>query len=90
MQVTKAVEELLRKHSINPDSSIDFDVNGELKVMTFEQITQSYMQASTESQLLFYAALEKSLLSGTSGVETFFEGMGKLLLMAQLSDNFEV
>lgn len=88
MNIQDSVEKLLHEHNINSNSTIDFDVNGELIVMSFSEITQSYMHASKESQLVFYSALEKSLLNGSKGVETFFEGMGKLLLMAQLSDKF--
>lgn len=47
------------------------------------------MQASEEAQLVFYIALQKSLGAGEMGVESFFEGMGKLLLMSQLSEKFE-
>ena len=90
MDIKSESKKLLLQNNINTDSNIDFDVNGELHSMTFEEIIDAYMQASTESQLVFYAALQKSLSAGEMGVEQFFEGMGKLLLMSHLSDKLEV
>jgi len=90
MDIKEECKKLLLEHNINSDSNIDFDVNGELHVFSFEQIIDSYMQASNESQLVFYSALEKSLSMGENGAETFFEGMGKLLLMTHLSDKIEL
>ena len=71
------------------DSNIDFDVNGKLYAMSFEEIIENYTQASEESQLIFYSGLESSLRLGEAGVESFFEGMGQLLLMSHLSEKFE-
>jgi hypothetical protein len=48
------------------------------------------MQASEESQLVFYAALQKALDAKDMGVDKFFEGMGQLLLMTHLSKNIEI
>jgi hypothetical protein len=89
MNIKSDCKRVLLENSINIDSTIDFDVNGEVHSLSFEQIIDSYMQASTESQLVFYSALEKSLLAGEIGIEGFFEGMGKLLLMTHLSEKFE-
>lgn len=89
LQVSNDCKRLLLEHNINTDSNIDFDVNGDVHSLSFEQIIDIYMQASEESQLVFYAALKKSLSSGEMGVESFFEGMGQLLLMTHLSDKFE-
>lgn len=89
MDIQDDVKRLLLENNINTDSTIDFDVNGKVHSMSFENIIESYMQASTESQLVFYAALEKSMTAGEVGVEKFFEGMGQLLLMSHLSDKIE-
>jgi len=82
-------KKLLLEESIDSNSSIDFDVNGEIHSMTFEYIIDTFMQASEESQEVFFLALKKSIDS-EDGINKFFEGMGQLLLMTHLSDKIEV
>jgi hypothetical protein len=89
MDIAKECRELLKQEGINSASSIDFEVNGELMSLTLDSIIESYMQASQESQLVFYSALKKALQAKEMGIEKFFEGMGQLLLMTHLSDKFE-
>ena len=48
------------------------------------------MQASNESQLVFFTALQKSIDAKDMGVDRFFEGMGQLLLMTHLSKKIDV
>ena len=86
MNISNECKKLLLEESIDTASAIDFDVNGEIHTMTFEYIIETFMQASPESQLVFLAALQKSLQTGEMGVEKFFEGMGQLLLMTHLSE----
>ncbi|MBU0632081.1 hypothetical protein KKA17_05495 [bacterium] len=90
MDAKKECLEILKEKGINPVSSIDFDVNGELHSLSFEWIIDAYMQASPESQLVFLTALKKAIATNNMGIEKFFEGMGKLLLMTHLSKNIEV
>jgi hypothetical protein len=89
MSIANDCRVLLKKEGINSQSSIDFDVNGEVMTLTLDYIIDTYMQASDESQLVFYSALKKSLETKSMGIEKFFEGMGQLLLMTHLSDKFE-
>jgi len=89
MDIAKECRKILEEQGINPASSIDFEVNGEVMTLTLDDIIDAYMQASQESQLVFYAALQKSLDAKEMGIEKFFEGMGQLLLMTHLSDKFE-
>ena len=88
-RISDKCKKLLLEENINTESSIDFDVNGELRSMTFEYIIESYMKASEASQLVFVAALQKAIAVDNMGVDKFFEGMGQLLLMTHLSDKFE-
>jgi len=85
----KKCKELLHKHNINVLSEIDFDINGEINTLSFEYIIDTYMKASNESQLVFLAALEKSIKAENGGARKFFEGMGQLLLLTHLSKNIE-
>ncbi|QOP44897.1 hypothetical protein [Sulfurimonas paralvinellae] len=89
MDIAKECRKILREAGVNSQSHIDFDVNGEVMTLTLEYIIDAYMQASKESQLVFYAALQKSLDTKEMGIEKFFEGMGQLLLMSHLSEKFE-
>lgn len=82
----KVCMQILQEQGINPISSIDFDVNGTLHSLTFKYIIDTYMQASEESRLVFVTALKKAGSAKEMGIEKFFEGMGKLLLMSHLSD----
>jgi len=88
-KVSDACKSLLLKENIDLESSIDFDVNGELHTMSFEYIIDTYMQASKDSQLVFFNALEKASSTDAMGIDKFFEGMGQLLLMTHLSEKFE-
>lgn len=81
---------LLLQEGIDINSSIDFVVNGETRTLTFGYILETFMMASDESQIVFFTALEKSLHAKDMGVDKFFEGMGKLLLMTHLSKKIEV
>ncbi len=87
---TNKCKNLLLKANIDTDSKIDFDVNGKIHSMTFEEIIDIYMKASEESREIFILALEKALNAKDLGVESFFENMGQLLLMTHLSKNLEV
>ncbi len=89
MDVAKECRELLKNEGINLASAIEYEVNDEEMRLTLEYIVDTYMQASQESQLVFYTALKKSMESGNMGIEKFFEGMGQLLLLTHLSDKFQ-
>ncbi|NPA59648.1 MAG: hypothetical protein GXO30_04165 [Epsilonproteobacteria bacterium] len=83
-------KKLLKDEGISLTSSIDFEVNAEIHTLTFEYILESFMQASDESQKVFFTALTKSLDTKEDGVDKFFESMGQLLLMTHLSSKLEV
>jgi hypothetical protein len=88
MNIHNECQNILKTKGINTQSSIEFDVNGEMMRLTLDEIINIYMEASTESQLVFLRALQKS--SNTQEeIQTFFEGMGKLLLLTQLSNKFQ-
>ena len=89
-KLSQECKKILLEENIDTNSSIDFDVNGEVHTMSFEEIIDIYMQASEESQLVFLAALQKSINAKDMGVDKFFEGMGKLLLMTHLSKNIDI
>ena len=70
--VSDACKKLLLEENVDTLSSIDYDVNGEVHSMTFEYIIDTYMKASDESQLVFLAALQKSIAAKETGVDKFF------------------
>jgi len=88
-KISDECKRVLLQENINTDSNIDFDVNGKVHSMTFEYIIDTYMQASSESQLVFLTALKKAIKADEMGIDKFFEGMGQLLLMTHLSQKFE-
>jgi len=85
-EITLECRELLKINGINIDSEIDFNVNEEIHTLSFGYIIETFMMASESSQLSFLGALQKATLLGSTGVESFFENMGKLLLMTHLSE----
>lgn len=88
--IMQKCKQILVDEGVNIDSEIDFDVNGKIHTLSFLYIIETFMQASDESQLAFFTALQKSLYTKDSGIDRFFEGMGQLLLMTHLSDKIEV
>lgn len=82
-------KELLQEHGVDIDSEIDFDINGSIHTLSFLYIIETFMQASEESQLVFYAALHKATQAKQMGIEKFFEGMGELLLRTHISKNMK-
>jgi len=83
--ISAQCKKLLLEEGVDTNSSIDFDVNGTIHTMTFEEIIDIYMKASDESKLVFLTSLKKSIKAKDMGVDKFFEGMGQLLLMTHLS-----
>ena len=88
--VEQKCKNLLIHEGIDINSTIEFVVNGETHTLTFGYIIETFMMASDESQIVFLTALEKSLNAKDMGVDKFFEGMGKLLLMTHLSEKIKV
>ena len=88
--ISDRCKKLLLEEHIDSFSTIDFEINGEVQTISFEYIIDTFMQASTESQEVFFIALQKSMQVKGMGAEKFFEGMGQLLLMTHLSDKIEV
>jgi hypothetical protein len=89
MDIARECIKLVEAQGVNSQSSIDFEINGEMMHLTLAYIIDTYMQASQESQLVFLRTLQKSSNSAQE-IQFFFEGMGKLLLMSQLSEKFTI
>lgn len=89
-ELEQKCKKLLQEQEIDLLSEIDFDVNGKIHTLSYEYIIDTFMQASDESRLVFFAALQKATQAKEMGIEKFFEGMGQLLLMTHLSKNIEV
>ena len=78
-------KDLLLDNNINPISSIDYDINGEIHTLSLEWIIEAYLK--TEKKELFVNMLEKVVQGSGDDVETFFQQMGQLILMSSLSQN---
>lgn len=79
-------KKLLIQEGIDINSEVSFDVNGKVHTLSFIYIIETFMEASSASQTVFFTALEKSLDVKEMGVDRFFESMGQLLLMTHLSE----
>ena len=82
----KHCKELLLEKGVNPASTVEFNVNGTIYTLSFQEIIETFMQVSDEAQLVFVTALQKAIDTDNMGIQKFFEGMGQLLLMSQLSE----
>jgi len=78
-------KQLLLDKNINPVSSIDYDINGEIHTLTLEWIIQAYLK--TEKKDFFIELFEKVMQGSQDDIETFFQQMGQLILMSSLSQN---
>jgi len=78
----KCKQSLLDKN-INPISSIEYDINGKTHVLSLEWIISAYLQ--TEKKEFFIELFDKALEGSQDEIELFFQQMGQLILMSQLS-----
>jgi len=78
----KCKQSLLDKN-INPISSIEYDINGKIHVLSLEWIISAYLQ--TEKKEFFIELFNKALEGSQNDIELFFQQMGQLILMSQLS-----
>jgi len=77
-------KELLLDKNINPISSIEYEINGEIHTLTLEWIILAYEK--TEKKDLFMGMFEKVMQGTQQDIETFFQQMGQLILMSSLSE----
>ncbi|PHR55255.1 MAG: hypothetical protein COA44_11145 [Arcobacter sp.] len=78
-------KQLLLDKNINPISSIEYDVNGEIHTLSLEWIVSAFIK--TEKKELFIQMLEEVVQGNKSDIEIFFQQMGQLVLMSSLSKN---
>ena len=77
-------KESLLKRNINPASSIEYDINGELHTLTLEWIIESFLK--TEKQDFFMELFTKVLQGSDTDIEQLFQQMGQLILLSSLSN----
>ena len=78
-------KQLLLDKNINPISSIEYDVNGEIHTLSLEWIISAFLK--TEKKELFMQMLEEVVQGSQSDIEKFFQQMGQLVLISSLSEN---
>jgi hypothetical protein len=78
--------DVLEERSINSASVIEYELNSVSYTFTLKEIIENYMKASDEAQEVFYLTFLKAI--DTEQIPSFFEKMGKLLLMSSHSKEF--
>ena len=78
-------KQLLLNKNINPMSSIEYEINGEVHTLSLEWIISAYLQ--TEKKEFFVELLEKVSDGSDRDITQFFQQMGQLILMSSLSQN---
>ncbi|NOQ29717.1 MAG: hypothetical protein GQ570_01205 [Helicobacteraceae bacterium] len=82
----ESCKDLLLDVNVNPVSSLEYEINGEIQTITIEWLLDVYESSSDESQELFFKTLSAAVESKSREVvKKFFEDSGKLVLMAALS-----
>ncbi len=76
-------KESLLEHDINPVSSVEYEINGEIYTLTLEWIIEAFLK--TEKRELFMELFHKVIQGSNSDIEQFFQQMGQLILMSSLS-----
>ena len=84
--IEECKQSLLDK-GINPASSIEYEINGEIHTLTLEWIISAYLK--TEKKELFVGLFTKTLQGSETDIELFFQQMGQLILMTSLSSQAE-
>ncbi|MDF1881301.1 hypothetical protein JHD50_08300 [Sulfurimonas sp. MAG313] len=82
--IHKCKQTLLDK-KINPVSSIEYDINGKIHVLSLEWIIDAYLK--TEKKEYFIELFEQVAKGSKADIENFFQQMGQLVLMSSLSIN---
>lgn len=77
----------LLDHNINPISTIEYDINGEIHTLTLKWIIEAFLK--TEKKELFIKLFEEVLQKSDAEIEQFFQQMGQLILMSSLSDKVD-
>ena len=73
----------LLKRNINPASSIEYDINGEIHTLTLEWIIEAFLK--TEKKEFFIELFDKVLQGSDDDIAQFFQQMGQLILLSSLS-----
>jgi len=77
----------LMKVGINPASTIEYQVNGEIYTLSLQWVIEAYSGTSERTQKLFVDSFKEIIVTNTKNIEKFFEDMGQLVLMTSLSEN---
>lgn len=79
----RSCKKILLEEGINPVSTIEYEINGEIRTVTLEWIIESFMGASDETKQLFYDSLKKiAVAKNRLAMKEYFENMGKLLILS--------
>ncbi len=81
------MKDLLLDYNVNPASIIEYEINNKVYKLTLEEIIDAYVASNSSS--MFKTSLDKVIRSNPANIKQYFEQMGKLLLMANLSDNID-
>jgi hypothetical protein len=84
---TDSCKQLLLDHHINPASTIEYEINGEMHTFDLMWVITTFFEGGDQTKQMFVSGLEAVVKSGDKrNVERFFEEMGQLVLMASLSE----
>lgn len=78
-------KKILLGANVNPVSTIEYNINAKSYTVTLEWIIESYLLGSKETRELFTSSLKKMVAANPAALKEYFENMGKLILMASLS-----
>jgi hypothetical protein len=78
---------ILLDKNINPASTIEYDVNGEIYTVTLEWIIESFAGGNDQTKALFLSSLQKIADTHSFNIKKYFEDMGQMIMLTSFSEN---
>lgn len=85
--IVQICKEILLAKNINPVSTIEYDVNGQIHTVTLEWIIESYAQGNDKTKALFLSSLQTVVDTHNGNIKKYFEDMGQLIILTSMSKN---
>ncbi len=85
--ITEICKNILMTKNINPASTIEYDVNGQVHTVTLEWIIEAYAGGNDKTKALFLSSLQTIADTHAGNIKKYFEDMGQLVILTSFSEN---
>lgn len=84
--IKEICKQILMAKNINPASTIEYSVNGQIHTVTLEWIIDAYSQGNDKTKALFLSSLQTIADTHAGNIKKYFEDMGQLIIMTSMSE----